>query len=222
MDRAAQSLRTALLDGTWPVGSRLPAERRLAEQLQVSRLTLRAALAGLQAEGLLQARQGDGIRVLDPAERGGLGLVPELIAAGRSELLGDLLALRRVMAAEAVVLACERATDENKAELRTLSQLQQVELQAPAFLERDLAFARALVHAAHSLPLSLMLNAFTPLYRDHAKLADAIMHQASAVRRSYAGVVSLVEQGAAPQAREAVRHTLEIIDGHTLAFLEAT
>ncbi|CAN0583209.1 unnamed protein product, partial [Laminaria digitata] len=198
-----------------------PAERRLAEQLQVSRLTLRAALAGLQAEGLLQARQGDGIRVLDPAERGGLGLVPELIAAGRSELLGDLLALRRVMAAEAVVLACERATEADKIELKALSLLQQEELQAEAFLQRDLAFARTLVKAAHSLPLSLMLNAFAPLYRDHAKLAEALMHQAAAVRRSYVGVLSLVEQGAPPQAREVVRQTLEIIDGHTLAFLEA-
>ena len=44
--------------GWWPVGERLPAERELAEQLQVSRVTLREAIGALREAGYLESRRG--------------------------------------------------------------------------------------------------------------------------------------------------------------------
>jgi GntR family transcriptional regulator len=55
-----QALRVALATGTWKPGQALPPERELAEELQVSRITLRKALDLLEAEGLLLRRQGSG------------------------------------------------------------------------------------------------------------------------------------------------------------------
>jgi len=49
------------------VGESLPPERQLAETLGVSRLTLRAAVQQLVAEGLLLRRQGSGTFVAQPA-----------------------------------------------------------------------------------------------------------------------------------------------------------
>ena len=48
------------------VGQAIPPERRLCEQLGVSRLTLRAALDDLVAEGLLTRRHGSGTYVSEP------------------------------------------------------------------------------------------------------------------------------------------------------------
>ncbi|NEK56097.1 GntR family transcriptional regulator, partial [Rhizobium leguminosarum] len=48
-----RQMETSLLDGTWPPGSRLPAERALAEQYDVSRNTVREAIQRLAARGLL-------------------------------------------------------------------------------------------------------------------------------------------------------------------------
>ena len=52
----------------------LPPERRLAETLQVSRPTLRRALAELQREGTIRAARGKGNRIMrrDPRPRGRL------------------------------------------------------------------------------------------------------------------------------------------------------
>ncbi|HEX2177433.1 MAG TPA: GntR family transcriptional regulator [Nocardioidaceae bacterium] len=49
------------------IGAPLPPERQLAQSLGVSRLTLRAAVQQLVAEGLLMRRQGSGTFVAQPA-----------------------------------------------------------------------------------------------------------------------------------------------------------
>jgi len=52
--------------GNYPVGSRIPPEHELEETYQVSRVTVRRALAELTAEGLLERKQGKGTFVSTP------------------------------------------------------------------------------------------------------------------------------------------------------------
>src|SRR5690349_18114285 len=54
--RLAQAIRLGLVTG----GERLPSERQLAERLQVSRVTLRQAIAALREAGYLRSRRGRG------------------------------------------------------------------------------------------------------------------------------------------------------------------
>lgn len=53
-------LEARIVSGEYPVGSKLPPERRLAEAFGVSRPSVRAALKMLVARQMLEARQGDG------------------------------------------------------------------------------------------------------------------------------------------------------------------
>ncbi len=57
---AAEALRARIQDGTHPVGSRLPPERILVDELQISRAVLREALSSLEALGLVEARSTRG------------------------------------------------------------------------------------------------------------------------------------------------------------------
>ncbi len=74
-----QSLKLLILDGQLPIGVRLPGERNLAPELQVSRTTISAAYAMLRDEGFLESRHGSGSITRLPggasmafhAERGG-------------------------------------------------------------------------------------------------------------------------------------------------------
>ena len=67
-----QRIRGDIERGVYPVGSRIPPEHELEKLYQVSRVTVRRALAELTSEGLLERKQGKGTFVATP--RGGLPL----------------------------------------------------------------------------------------------------------------------------------------------------
>src|SRR6266567_166163 len=60
-------LRSLIDSGEYAVASRLPTERELADQLRVSRPTVREALIALEVEGRVRIRVGSGIYVIEPA-----------------------------------------------------------------------------------------------------------------------------------------------------------
>ena len=68
-ERLAAGIRAAILDGRIPVGARLPAERALAAELELSRTTVSAAYRKLAETGFLVARQGSGSVTAMPADR---------------------------------------------------------------------------------------------------------------------------------------------------------
>ena len=61
----ADSLRTDILDGVYQKRMLLPTEQLLCQQFQVSRQTVRQALALLVSEGLIERRQGSGSHIRD-------------------------------------------------------------------------------------------------------------------------------------------------------------
>ncbi|WP_199547959.1 PLP-dependent aminotransferase family protein [Streptomyces sp. N35] len=63
----ADGVRTLVLEGRVPVAARLPAERELAQSLNVSRTTVAAAYEALRSEGFLESRRGAGSWTAVPA-----------------------------------------------------------------------------------------------------------------------------------------------------------
>ena len=59
----ADQVRSLVEQGEFARGTRLPAERELAQQLGVSRPSVREALIALEVEGLVEVRMGSGIYV---------------------------------------------------------------------------------------------------------------------------------------------------------------
>ncbi len=71
--RIADQLAQDIASGRHAVGATLPTELELAAQLQVSRATVRAALASLEARKLVSRRKNAGTRVEAASPRGGYG-----------------------------------------------------------------------------------------------------------------------------------------------------
>ncbi len=220
VDLVAQRLREAILAGEHAAGERLPPERELAEALGVSRLTLRAALSHLEAEGLVRARQGSGVTVLDYRTEAGVELLPHLLARGDLALLGPLLQLRRAVAVEAVATAIARATDADLDALQALADTLAAERDPARLAEGNLAFGRAVIRLSDNLPLELLFNTVARVYRADARAAGALLADPDAVRASFPAIVALIRRRDADLARAVVRDLLTALDAETLARLE--
>jgi GntR family transcriptional regulator, negative regulator for fad regulon and positive regulator of fabA len=75
---AESRLLEAILSGHFPINNNLPAERELAEQVGVTRPTLREALQRLARDGWLDIQQGKPTRVRDYWREGGLAVLAVL------------------------------------------------------------------------------------------------------------------------------------------------
>jgi len=62
-EAAISTIRERIQQGIYPVGSLLPAQRQLSEELEISRASLREALSTLEALGLVTIRAGKGVYV---------------------------------------------------------------------------------------------------------------------------------------------------------------
>lgn len=102
--QTADQIRALIRDGTYPGGSRLPAERELAQRLGVSRPSLREALIALEIGGSVEIRMGSGIYARPSDE----------LAAAATEPLGEspseLMQARVAIEGLVVVQACARMT----------------------------------------------------------------------------------------------------------------
>jgi DNA-binding FadR family transcriptional regulator len=76
--RIAELLETRIDQGLFPAGTYLPAERELAEQLAVSRTSVREALIALEVTGRVAIRQGYGVQVLAGPQRPAAQNPPEV------------------------------------------------------------------------------------------------------------------------------------------------
>ena len=99
----AEQIVTMIDDGIFPPNSRLPGERELAEQLNVSRVTVREAEIFLQAQGIIQVKTGSGAYVLDPSKHN--GNLPNVSAF-------ELTEARTLFESEAAALVARDISDE--------------------------------------------------------------------------------------------------------------
>ena len=77
-EMAESRLLEAILSGNFPINSSLPGERELAEQIGVTRPTLREALQRLARDGWLDIQHGKPPRVRDFWREGGLAVLEVL------------------------------------------------------------------------------------------------------------------------------------------------
>lgn len=220
---AADRVRAAILRGEIEAGSDLPGERDLSERLGVSRLTLRSALARLEAEGLVRPVHGSGTRVLDFRETGGVDLVGYLAAQAMEggtvpfALLNDLLELRRMVAIQLVEVVAERASVEEITELRAHVEHQRQLVDRPVELMRaDLHFARLLVRASHNLALELLFNTVVRIIEQHPGLELAFRANAEETLAVYTRLLDLIETGDGERASKVARRLIGRLDRVTL------
>lgn len=197
--QVAEHLGHLLASGHWPLGTRLPAERQLAEQLAVSRPSVREALQQLISKGMLESRVGGGTYVLSNKP---IGFSDPLLTLFREnpEYRFDVLEIRHALEGNAAWYAALRSTDEDKERIRVcFEQMLAVHGDPDPMQEAqaDASFHLAIVEGSHNLVLlhvmrslfDLLQNSishnldklytqprvFEPLSQQHRELMEAVL-----------------------------------------------
>ena len=219
-----ERLRRQVLEGRFPVGSKLPPERALARELEVNRETIRAALGRLRAEGLLAARQGSGHTVLDLRREGGLELLgPLLELRDPRPIARDLLAIRRALAALLVERLTEPRGDLRAVEAALADFEAAVAAKEPpaAIADADLEVVGALLDASGSVALQLCWSSLARVVRDFPQLRDAVFAQPERSVIAYRALLAWLRRDAdAPLDPAPLLAAMAERDAQTLAQLE--
>lgn len=224
--RAGRVLRDAILRGDYAPGDKLPPERDLAATLGITRVTLRSALARLAASGLVATVQGDGHRVLDVRVSGGLDRLPEMALAFEGDpervvrLARDLLALRRLVMAEAAATCASLGSDALEP-LRTHVRAMESAEDEARFSALDLEFGSILLQLAGNIAFQLTYNTMLAFAADHPALMRVLSTDRETLLEGVRSLVSLLTLGDPTLARTAVLTALETLDAQGLARVTA-
>jgi len=166
-DQVIAQLRAQITSGEWPVGSRIPTEPELVEQLGVARNTVREAVRALAHNGLLDIRQGSGTYVVATSELA--GVMNRRFAAADP---GHVAELRSALEASAARLAARRRTAQDVRQLDTLLERREAAWESgatEAFVEADATLHLAIVAASHNEVLSEIYADLGGVLRDHLR-----------------------------------------------------
>ncbi|MFC4519939.1 FadR/GntR family transcriptional regulator [Cupriavidus pinatubonensis] len=173
VEAVMRQIETALLDGTWPAGARLPAERDLAEQYDVARNTVREAIQRLAARGLLQSRRGAGVYVTDQL-RSGIASPWGQLVADHPALRDDILEFRRVLEGATAYFAALRGDDEDRKRIRGLmAELERARMvdDKQAEAEADTRLHDAIAQASHNTMFLHLHTSVISMLREHITIS---------------------------------------------------
>ncbi|MGH2557567.1 MAG: FadR/GntR family transcriptional regulator [Thermomicrobiales bacterium] len=196
-------------------GDRLPPERELAEQLQVSRSSLREALRTLEIAGLVESRHGGGTYVRDVMEHGVSPLALVLYATGDS--LGDLWEMRLIFEPEIAARAALRATPDDLSALAAVLDRQAAHVDSEDLtLQIDRDFHRALARASHNAVALRVIELIGALLRDGRGHFVTSLDRRQRVLIAHQRIVDGVYSGQPQEARAAMFDHLQEVEANIL------
>ncbi len=210
VDDVTASLAASIHAARSTPGERLPSADALARRFGVSRTVVREAMARLQADGLVETRQGSGAFVAGLAGRP-LRFDPATMATPARVL--DILELRMGVETEAAALAAMRASPAQKAAIEAaVEALSAVAGTGADGVEEDLRFHQAIAEATGNPLFPLFVTFLGEHYRAsiHALRLDGAARAAllRRVAREHAAVAEAIRHGDAEEARWAIRRHL--------------
>jgi GntR family transcriptional repressor for pyruvate dehydrogenase complex len=191
-EQVAQRLREFISSQNLQPGDRLMSERELAEQLGVSRTSVRQALTALRVMGVVEIRHGDGVFLQQPPSQLVSTLASEVAAAQLDHPM--IWEVREGIEVQAARLAAQRRTDDELAGMGdALAAMSRSIAGGGDGIDGDRLFHRAIVAAAHNRLLESLVE----------QIADVMDRTSEA---------SLTLPGRAPRSLEGHRQILAAIE----------
>ncbi len=169
--RVVNAISSAIEQGRYATGTRLPGERELAEEFAVSRPTIREAMIALEIRGLVEARHGSGLYVTAPPAN---TAEPTELDIGAFELLEARILFEGETAAVAATVIDDAMLDSLD---RTLADMARCDPAGADAMAADRQFHLTIAEATGNSAISTVVEMLWSL-RDRAPLSAHMFAEA--------------------------------------------
>lgn len=215
---AAEELLALILRGEFATGQRLPPERVLADQMNISRTSLRDAIARLEVLGHLEARQGTGVFVREPSAAH-LTQPFQSMLIRSPQKLAHLLEFRQMIEPEVAAQAAARATPTQIAQLQHCLERQEAARARHIKLsDEDLIFHSLIAQIAGNEVVMLVLETLRSLM---TQLRNQVVgDQPELTISQHHAVVSAIASTSPQAARQAMHIHMKSVRHHAAPLID--
>jgi len=173
-NKIVRDIKQRILSGTLKTGDRLPAERELAENYNVSRITVRNAISRLVYLGFLQTIPQSGTFIADFKKEASVELLVDIVSSDYEvdkAILIELLEIRRVFETYSAGRAASKMDNAQKSQLREMvNRMMDLKDEPDKLAELDYKIHSMLIDIAGNNILRLLFNSFKPIYKFYLRV----------------------------------------------------
>jgi GntR family transcriptional regulator, transcriptional repressor for pyruvate dehydrogenase complex len=223
-DAVFDQLAADILGGELTPGTQLPAERRLAEVLGVSRPAVREALQRLAHAGLIDVRQGDTTTVRDYLRSAGPELLPRLLAGDGTpdlEVVRHILEARFALTPDISRRAAQRRSEAHLRRMHELIERMEEEVDdLPALQRTALELFSAIIDASGNVVYRLLFNALETAYLPAMDALAQVLAPEITDVATHRALVDAIDRGNGAQAAAIGRRLIGIGTASAMAALD--
>ena len=199
-------------DGALKPGDRLPPERELAQQMNVSRASVREAMRLMDVQGLVIIRPGAGTFITEDTVEVIVQAFSSLLS-GPTSAARDIFEMRLILEPQVVSLAAERASDADIRRMQEILEQQEADISdGGTGVEFDSEFHFAIAQATKNSALIAVTHAMSDLLsqsRDSALLSPERSNQSL---QSHRRILETIRDRQSKSAEEAMHRHIADID----------
>jgi GntR family transcriptional regulator, transcriptional repressor for pyruvate dehydrogenase complex len=215
-DSVAAQLEQLIRQGQYPVGSRLPPERELAEKFGVGRSTMREALSVLQTAGLLRIDHGVGVFVTSSSSR---TKASKLLMVD-DYTIPELFEVRVALEGEAAANAAKRITPAEAAAFEAIIERAEDEgLTDEEFIALDAELHKSIVAATKNKLLRHVFEGVEPLFVTYSRQVIALAGRREEAQAGHREIVQAITARRPREARAAILRHLRAVERDIVEYL---
>jgi GntR family transcriptional repressor for pyruvate dehydrogenase complex len=216
-EQVIEQIKEMIVTGKLKKGDRLPPERDLVEQLQVSRTSIREAIRALQIIGLVECRQGGGNFIKESFENSLFEPLSIMFVLQNSKP-EEILELRKIVEVETAALAAEKIEDYELKELGAIVEQLKLSTDEAFNSKLDKEFHYKIAHASRNFLVVSVLSAVSSLMDSFIKDArEMILKQnenKEVLIEHHEGVYKALLSRDRNKAAEAMRKHLDFVNAY--------
>jgi DNA-binding FadR family transcriptional regulator len=206
-EQVCELIEARIIDGELRVGDKLPTEKEMAEQYQVSRTVIREAMKVLKEKGWIETRVAKGTFVVDNVAKSVRTSFDAVVRMDAAHGFSYLMEVREILEPEVAALVASRADDSQRNRIREAVERMERALESgdhvDAFLNADFDFHMLLAESTGNPLMPMIVSPLVKLMRDQQSYYSMTVQDGT--RRSQANhklIMGAIEERNADAARK--------------------